>query len=110
MTYRKPPPSALDADCVIIESTPQVVDTRAYFRRMESLMNAPDPTGDYLVDMVWWTEKLDELPLGEMSRAHVRNALQWCLPRVGRDKSKDGHTYQEWVTAFTIRLLDPTLP
>jgi hypothetical protein len=73
--------------------------------------NKPD-TGDYLVDMVWWTESLDDIPLGGMTRSHVRNALQWCIRKnpPNATVTKDGFTYQQWITAFTIRLLDPDLP
>jgi hypothetical protein len=69
-------------------------------------------TGDYLVDMVWWTEKLDDIPLGKMTRNHIRNALQWCISKNPPNATvkKDGYTYQQWITAFTIRLLDPDLP
>jgi hypothetical protein len=75
--------------------------------------DSPVLTGDPLKDMVWWTEDLRAIPLGEMTRPHVRNALQWCIRRQSTEKftrSKDGYTYQEWVTAFTVRLLDPSLP
>lgn len=76
-------------------------------------LEEPELTGDYLIDMVWWTKDLRQMKLGEMTREHVRNALQWCLQRQSSRNGptwKDGHTYQQWVTSFTIRLLDPTLP
>ena len=80
--------------------------------------DSPVLTGDPLKDMVWWTEDLRTIPLGEMTRDHVRNALQWCIRRQSTEKftqyskllaCKDGYTYQEWITAFTVRLLDPNL-
>jgi hypothetical protein len=98
------------------QETPQVVsasETDKIAKFAMSKFADKKNTGDYLVDMVWWTEKLDDIPLGKMTRSHVRNALQWCIrkkPSHDDFDTKDGYTYQQWITAFTIRLLDPDLP
>jgi hypothetical protein len=87
----------------------QIVDISHY---LDVQKNPPAPTGDYLVDMVWWTKKYEEIPLGKMTRNHVRNALQWCIRKQPSNVTftKDGYTCQQWITAFTVRLLDPDLP
>jgi len=46
-----------------------------------------------------------------MTRPHVQNCLNWCIQRSKQPQAefKDGHTYQEWITAFTVLLFDPRL-
>ena len=71
---------------------------------------------------IWKTRDKRECAVGEMPRDHVRNALQWCM----RERQsytwdengntytefvqKDHHTFPEWITAFTVKLLDQDLP
>jgi hypothetical protein len=81
-------------------------------------------TDEYL-DWIWYTRDNIELLVRDMSRSHVRNSLQWCIQRqanqsyqrrprdifdvFGTIGDKDGRFFDEWITAFTIRLLDPAL-
>ena len=62
-------------------------------------------------DMEWVARTKEAYRVEDMKRSHVRNALQWCLRRepMNIELTKDGHTYTEWITAFTVRLLDPDL-
>ena len=71
---------------------------------------------------IWKTRDKRECAVGEMPRDHIRNALQWCMRERHSftwgdgNKSfteyyqKDSHTFPEWITAFTVKLLDPDLP
>lgn len=72
-------------------------------------------------DWVWVTRDKKSYKLTEMARTHVQNSLQWCMRHkpapiremtrsgygVEFDITKDGHTYDEWILAFTVRLLNP---
>jgi len=76
---------------------------------------------DFAKTMVWVTRDKQEYRLCDMARTHVQNSLQWCMrnkpspfyemSRGGETvefvKRKDGYTYDEWIIAFTVRLLDP---
>ncbi len=61
---------------------------------------------------VWVTQDLRHYKLRKMTRPHVQNSLNWCIRRtdIPHLLKKDGHTYQEWIAALTMRLLDPNLP
>jgi hypothetical protein len=50
-----------------------------------------------------------KIPLYKMKRPHVQNCLNWCIKKSTNPAKdfKDGHTYQEWITAFTVLLFDP---
>jgi hypothetical protein len=60
----------------------------------------------------WIWKNIDgvKIPLSKMKRPHVQNCLNWCIKRstLPHIDQKDGHTYQEWITAFTVRLFDPS--
>jgi hypothetical protein len=58
---------------------------------------------------VWRTIDDIKIPLHKMERSHVQNCLNWCIKRSMNPAKdiKDGHTYSEWITAFTVRLFDP---
>lgn len=75
---------------------------------------------------VWVTRDQGPFLVGDMTRSHIRNTLQWCMRKqdrrgsfpswmdpLGHEKqwhfTKDGHTYQEWAGIFTVKLLDPDL-
>ncbi len=60
-------------------------------------------------DWVWRNIDGIKIPLCKMNRPHVQNCLNWCIRRGGNPSQtwKDGHTYQEWITAFTVQLFDP---
>ncbi len=62
-------------------------------------------------DWIWKNVDGVKIPLNKMTRAHVQNCLNWCIHRTDRPhlNFKDGHTYQEWITAFTVLLFDPTV-
>lgn len=62
------------------------------------------------LDLIWRTRTKQEIRIGDMTRSHVRNTLQWCLRKgAGPDDEKDGILYKDWIAYFTIRLLDPDL-
>lgn len=62
------------------------------------------------LDLLWKTKAGPTIRVGDMSRAHVRNTLQWCLRKgAGPDDEKDGIRYADWIAYFTMRLLDPDL-
>lgn len=70
-------------------------------------------------EMIWVTKGGEMLRLGDMSREHVRNCLQFCTRKyselgawekeLGIPVTKDGYRYPEWCAAFTAKLLDPNL-
>ena len=76
---------------------------------------------DFAETMVWRTRDKQEYRLKDMARTHVQNSMQWCIrnkprPATVIDKNgdlvdflikKDGYTYDEWILAFMVRLLDP---
>ena len=60
---------------------------------------------------IWVTKKRESIPLTEMKRSHIQNSMQWCIRNNPNNHlhKKDGHTYDEWITAFLVKLLDPTV-
>ena len=66
-------------------------------------------------EMVWVTEDGRKIRLDQMSRTHIQNCLRWCqtkLDKSGRPAGqikKDGFTYQDWLSAFFAKLMDPKL-
>lgn len=77
---------------------------------------------DFAETMIWITRDKQEYRLCDMARTHVQNSLQWCIrnkptPYYEATRSggvmefeidKDGYSYDEWIMAFTVRLLDPS--
>lgn len=76
------------------------------------------------LDDIWTTRLGEPIQVSKMTRAHVRNSLQWCILREGRTilgtewddhdwartvKDKDGLYYRDWIAIFTARLLSPDL-
>ena len=71
---------------------------------------------DFTEKMVWWTKDGRKYLLKDMTRVHVQNSMQMLR----RNKEvfnkhhhnitalKDGYTFDEWMLAFMVRLLDPT--
>lgn len=88
-----------------------------------------------LFDCIWQTKDLKLVRVRDMTRDHVRNALQWVTTREPRSNlysafwenfrledgtmpeeldniycDKDGKMYRDWAAIFLARLLDPDLP
>ena len=59
----------------------------------------------------WITKEQGPILVKDMERSHVQNTLNWCIRKgAAPDDKKDGILYSQWITYFTVRLLDPDLP
>lgn len=62
------------------------------------------------LNYVWRTRESEKLHIKDMSRDHVRNALDWCVRhQTGPSHRKDNIQYSRWIAFFTMRLFDPNL-
>jgi hypothetical protein len=57
-------------------------------------------------DWIWITKNNEAWLLKNMARTHIQNCLNWCIKKPSGHR-KDGRLYQDWITAFTVKLFDP---
>jgi hypothetical protein len=59
-------------------------------------------------EWLWVTKKGEPWRLKNMARTHIQNCLNWCIKKPSSHR-KDGRLYQDWITALTVKLFDPSV-